>query len=519
MKPEKYNDSFDLIVIGGGITGAGVLREAVRMGLKTLLVEKNDFAYQTSSRSSKLVHGGLRYLRQGQLHLTYESVRQRQRLLEEAPGLVEEIEFLIPIYKDKQPGRAPLMAGLTLYDAMAGKRNHRHYNRRDFLHLVPEIDSAGLSGGYLFMDAQTDDARLVLRLINEAAENGGQAMNYTAAVRILKDENGYVAGIEAKNSETGQLWTFAAPAVINATGAWAEALHPVYKSNMHLRPLRGSHLVIDASRLNLSFAVTLMHPDDGRPLFIIPWEGALLLGTTDIDHDGDINREIRATAQEARYMIECLRAYFPDADIGLKDCISSFAGIRPVLGKKGTDPSGESREHAIWEDKGLVTITGGKLTTFRILAEDSLKAAAPWLALKSQPEMSAPAFALFSQKNAENEKKGLSAAVLRRLYGRYGRTAHDLISNAAKDDLCVIPGTHTLWAELLHAAKTESVCHLSDLLLRRVRIGMLLPNGAARYLDCIQKLCEPVLGWDETRWIYEKRMYMDYVKTAYRVPE
>jgi len=239
MELEKIDNTWDLVVVGGGITGAGVLREAVRMGLKTLLVEKMDFAWGTSSRSSKLVHGGLRYLKQGQLHLTYESVRQRQRLLQEAPGLVSEIDFLMPVYKKKGPGRLTLSMGLALYDMMARKRYHSYYKKDEFAGMVPGLDTDGLSGGFRFMDAQTDDVRLVLRLISEAREKGGTALNYTAVTRINRDDAGTLTGITMEDTETGASRTVSTPAVINATGAWAESLHPVHESGMHLRPLRG----------------------------------------------------------------------------------------------------------------------------------------------------------------------------------------------------------------------------------------------------------------------------------------
>ncbi len=518
MEMKHLDKKWDLVVIGGGITGAGVLREAVRMGLKTLLVEKNDFSYGTSSRSSKLVHGGLRYLKQGRLHLTYESVRQRQRLLEEAPGLVDEISFLMPVYRKRGPGRLPLTAGLVLYDLMAGKKYHSYHDKQSITEMIPGIEPSDLSGGFRFMDAQTDDARLVLRLINESVENGGAAINYTSATRILRNDTHEVTGVALVDSENGRQMEVSTRAVINATGAWAETLHPVHESDMHLRPLRGSHLVIPADRLPLLQAVTLIHPEDGRPLFIIPWEGALILGTTDIDHGKDINTEVTATAEEANYMIECLNFYFPEARIALADCASSYAGIRPILtDKKGTlDPSKESREHVIWADKGLVTVTGGKLTTFRILAGDALTAAAPWLPGKTAVDLKAPVFAKI--RLPAREKNGLSADKWRRLYGRYGKKAETMVKNAAKKDLSFIPGTHTLWAELPVVAKTEQIRHLTDLLLRRVRMGMLLKHGGKEHLERIRQLCEPVLPWDAARWEEELRMYMQYVDTALRVP-
>ena len=518
MDIEKTDKTWDMIVIGGGITGAGVLREAVRMGLKTLLLEKNDYAWGTSSRSSKLVHGGLRYLKQGRIHLTRESVHQRQRLLREAPGLVDEIGFLMPIYKEKGPGRISMTAGLMLYDAMAGKRYHSYHRADAFRKMAPGIKTRGLVGGFRFMDAQTDDARLVLRLIEESTANGGAALNYTAVTGITRNGNGRVTGVTAEDAETGTCRVFSAPAVVNATGAWAESLHPVHSTDMHLRPLRGSHLVLPFQRLPLPAAVTLMHPDDGRPLFVIPWENALILGTTDVDHESGLNTEIIATRDEAHYMIECLGAYFPASGITLEDCVSSFAGIRPVLTRKeNIDPSKESREHAIWSDNGLVTITGGKLTTFRVLAQDALKAASRFLPQKPRLRNNSPAFAAITPP-APSSLRGLPGDAVRRLYGRYGASAGQVISNASPEDLAFIPGTHTLWAELPWAAANGQVRHLTDLLLRRVRMGMLLSNGGVMHFERIRYLCAPHLPWNDERWRSEMKIYEDYWQYALSVP-
>jgi len=516
MGLDSLEEKWDLIVIGGGITGAGVLREAVRMGIRTLLVERNDFAWGTSSRSSKLVHGGLRYLKEGRLHLTYESVCQRQRLLSEAPGLVEELGFLVPVYKHIGPGKAALCAGLNLYDLMARKRYHRYFDTRSFAAMVPRLSTDGLTGGYRFMDAQVDDARLVQRLINESIAQGGTAINYSGVGEILRDERGNVRGVTMTDTETGESRNMSTRAVINATGSWAETLHPSPEQNLHLRPLRGSHLMIPAWRLPLAQAVTLTHPDDGRPLFIIPWEGALMLGTTDIDHGKSISGEIVMSREEAHYMIECLRAYFPAAGIGLNDCIASYAGIRPVLSKGNLDPSKESREHVVWRKNGLVTVTGGKMTTFRLLAVDALKAAAADLPAGARPRIGEPAFQPVPQ--SPSDQRGLSPLLWRRLYGRYGMTAETMIRDADAKDLSLIPGTHTLWAELPVLAATEQVRHLTDLLLRRVRIGLLVAGGGREHLDRIQFLCAPVLNWDEDRWKAERRMYVEHWDYAHSVP-
>lgn len=518
---DKASGQYDLVVVGGGITGAGVFREAVRMGLKTLLCEARDFAWGTSSRSSKLIHGGLRYLKEGKLLLTHDAVKQRQRLLREAPGMIEPIDFMMPVFRDRGPGKHSLRAGLAIYDFMAGENHHRYYGSEEFARRVPGIATADLAGGFRFMDAQADDARLVLRLIAEATAAGGTALNYTRVARINRGRTGSVSGVSIEDTETGKTREIETQAVINATGAWAEKLHPSPRPRLHLRPLRGSHLVFPRWRLPLNQAVTLIHPQDHRPLFIIPWEGALILGTTDIDHGRDIIKEPVITRAEADYLMAALNACFPSVNIGLNDAVASWAGIRPVLSKGDKAPSRESREHIVWVKNGLVTVTGGKLTTFRSLARDALKAAAPALPPATPVRANAPAFAAAPAPALPNARPGsdnLPPYALKRLYGRYGRLAEKIRTQARPADLNVMPGTETLWAELPLLAKTEQIRHLSDLLLRRVRIGILMPGGGDKHLDRIQDLCAPMLPWDANRWQKERQDYLDHWHYAHAVP-
>ncbi|RLC20467.1 MAG: FAD-dependent oxidoreductase [Deltaproteobacteria bacterium] len=516
MNIKELQEDWDLIVIGGGITGAGILREAARMGLRVLLTEQKDFAWGTSSRSSKMVHGGLRYLKEGRLLLTMASVKERERLLREASGLVEPLGFLMPVYSGHGPWKTTLGTGLLLYDIMARKRQHSFHSTYDFSMMAPYIRQEGLRGGFRFLDAQVDDARLVLRLINESVTSGAYAMNYTYATRIIRDDQGEVTGVEVEDTETQATKTFSTRAVINATGAWAEKLHPSPKPNYHLRPLRGSHLIFPSQVFPLAQAVALVHPTDNRPVFAVPWEGAVLFGTTDVEHREDISAEPVVTHEEVSYLMKALHTYFPSLRISPKDCLSTIAGLRPVLSKGKLAPSKESRDHVVWTDKGLVTVTGGKLTTFRRLALDALEAAMPFLPSVQLPAKDEHIFPPHNE--AEENYDGLSHDMCRRLSGRYGKTAKKIVEMADPEDLSPVPDTHFLWAELPFAAKYEQVRHLTDLLLRRVRIGLLTPQGGKEHLDRIQKLCEPVLSWDTQRWKEETDMYLDHWKRFYSPP-
>jgi len=509
-------EQWDLIIIGGGITGAGVFREATRTGLRVLLLEGMDFAWGTSSRSSKLVHGGLRYLKEGKFMLTKTSVEEREYLLQEAPGLVELLGFLMPVYENQTPGKTALSAGLTIYDILALEKQHSFHDLQDFIMLLPHITEEGLTGGFQFFDAQVDDARLVLRLIDEACADGGTALNYTRVTAIRRDAHGRVIGVEARDTEMQASRTFASSAVINATGSWAEELHPSPNSGTHLRPLRGSHLVFPAWALPVAQAVCIIHPQDHRPVFIIPWEGAVLFGTTDIDHANDISQEPAITSDEVAYLMDCLQAFFPSLDISLDDCLAAFAGIRPVVSEGKLLPSEESREHIVWVDEGLITITGGKLTTFRRMAWDALRAAEPFLPSIRIPDHATPVF--FTPHKLPGAAHTLSQHMWRRLCGRYGEKARGIVWSATPEDCSLIPGTHTLWAEIVHAAQNEHVRHLDDLLLRRVRIGLTTPGGGSTFIPRIQKLCEAALPWDTQRWHEEITRYCDIINRAYSLP-
>jgi glycerol-3-phosphate dehydrogenase len=516
MNINNIAQHWDLVIIGGGITGAGILREATNLGLRALLVEQKDFAWGTSSRSSKLVHGGLRYLKEGHFLLTKMAVEEREHLLKQAPGLVEPLEFLLPVYAHQRPGRRMLKIGLSLYDLMARERQHRFYDKTEFYRRMPYVRQHGLKGGFFFSDAQVDDSRLVLRLINESVAAGATALNYTAAIDVLRNDDGEVVGVSIADTETRESRTLKTRTVINATGCWAEKLHPSPDPDRHLRPLRGSHLVFSAEALPIKFGVSFVHPQDNRIIFVLPWEGAVLTGTTDLDHKADLSQEPTITEGEIVYLMEGLNTLFPSLEISLNDCISAFAGLRPVLSEGNRLPQAESREHVVWVDKGMVTVTGGKLTTFRRLAWDALKAAKPFLPSQKSADKHKPLFC--EPPDLPLNRFDLANSVWRRLYGRYGQGADAIVLAAEPQDLRHIPGTHTLWAELPFVAANEQIRHLDDLLLRRVRIGLLTPQGGKAYLKRIRTLCQPALPWDNTRWKEEMAMYLEQWNRFHALP-
>lgn len=507
-------EDWDVLIIGGGISGAGIFREAVRNGLRALLLEQRDFAWGTSSRSSKLVHGGLRYLREGRLLLTRASVQEREHLLHDAPGLVEPLGFLQTVYEGDVPGRWLFEVGLTIYDLLALQWDHQYYSPEDFRLLAPHIAENDLEGGFRFEDAQTDDARLVLRVIQEAQQAGGVALNYARVENLLFDENGSVNGVKVRDDFSGQTHEVTAKAVINATGAWVDDLRGEFGAPARIRPLRGSHLIFPAWRLPVAQAVSLMHPYDGRPVFIVPWEGVTLVGTTDVDHQLDLQEEPRISPEEVAYLMAAVEAVFPAKGIELEDVLSTFAGVRPVIGSGQADPSKESRDHVLWDERGLLTVTGGKLTTFRLIANQVLEALRE--RFPGMPDL--PAASILDSSPQDIDTPGLDAAAKRRLTGRFGVRSQDLAASANPGDLVPVPGTRTLWAEIRWAACSEQVCHLADLMLRRTRLGLLLPQGGAEILPGVLEICAQELGWDKARQAHEAADYLELWQKAYSLP-
>jgi glycerol-3-phosphate dehydrogenase len=515
----ELNHNWDLLIIGGGITGAGILRQATRAKLRALLVEADDFASGTSSRSSKMVHGGLRYLKNMQIKVTLESVREREYLLKQGRGLINRLGFLYACLQgDAIPGWI-FGTGLIVYDIMARQWSHRSYDVDDMRELCPSLTSPALRSGYRYFDANTDDARLVLRLLRESVADGALALNYARVDSLLRTTNGRVCGVVLRDTsgEVERQAEVRAKVVVNAAGAWADELRANIQRKPRLRPLRGSHLVFPLQRLPLTRAVSFLHPRDGRPVFAAPWEGVALFGTTDVDHGSQLQTDPVISSAEVEYLFEGLQFVFPSLQLTPSDVVSTYSGLRPVVDTGKADPSKESREHAIWDENGLLTVSGGKLTTFRPMARDAFKAVRKYLG-HIPFEAEVPALdALPAQADSLLADLRLVPAQQLRLLARYGTSAIPLFNAASLTDLESIPGTPYLWAELRQAARCEGVIHLDDLLLRRVRLGLLLPNGGIDLLPRIRPIVQPELGWDEARWGKEVSEYTELWKRAYEI--
>lgn len=509
---------WDVIIVGGGITGAGALLMACQAGLKAILVEQKDFAWGASSSSSKMVHGGLRYLGMGQYNLTKDAVTERERLMNELPGLVDPLQFLMGHYKLKFPGPILFNTLLSMYDLIARKNNHNYIGHAVNDFYAPGINIEKLQGATRFADAVTDDARLVLRVLQEARDLGGTALNYLAAKSLIQSA-GKVTGVNVCDEVTGKTFPINASVVISATGPWADELRQHFHVDKAIRPLRGSHLIVPGWRLPLAYSVSYFHPDDKRPIFAFPWENSTVIGTTDLDHGKDLGKQASITQEEVEYLLSGVNQQFPQANITEQDVISTYSGIRPVVSnsknKEYTKPSDEKREHSIWDDNGLISVSGGKLTTFRLIALDALKAAKHYL---PHMDLNKTKGAMLRPITREVESKHLYAHQLDRLKSCYGQRYTELVESATEEELKQISFTNTLRAELKWVLEHEMVIHLDDLMVRRTRLGQLLNNGAEHYLPEIKPLCQDLLHWDDAKWQQEVERYLRIINQHYSLP-
>ena len=509
--------AFDTLVVGGGISGAGVALECARAGARTALVEARDFASGTSSRSSKLVHGGLRYLAQGAIRLTRESVRERTELLQAAPGLVQPLGFLLPVRAGDKYGRWLLGLELAAYDVFARARTRHWHDAASLLERAPILSPHGLKGGWSYLDAETDDARLVLRVLAEARRHGALTLNHLAVETLTRGPSG-VEGATLRDRVGRESFEVEARCVVNAAGVWADRLRGQIGAKPILRPLRGSHLLFEAWRLPLAQAVTFFHPDDRRPIFAVPWEGSTLIGTTDVDHRDDLDREPAIARTEFDYVLRAAQTEFPALGLSEADVVSTWSGVRPVIASgAGVDPSKETRDRLILDEDGLITVTGGKLTTFRSSAFAALQRAAARVPELKSVRPDAPLFAPPAATTVDalhDAPQEISA----RWIARYGDEAAGVKGCAGPGEQMTIRHTGAAWAELRWACRSEQVVHLDDLMLRRTRLGLLLRNGADELLPRVKAIAQRELGWSDTRWIVEVAAYRDLIARCYAVP-
>jgi glycerol-3-phosphate dehydrogenase len=522
----------DLLVIGGGITGAGIARDAALRGFRTALVDKGDFGAGTSSHSSRLIHGGIRYLEQGNLRLVFEASRERRVLLRIAPHLVRPRAFLFPVYRGARVPAWKLRAGMWLYDALAAFRNvksHRWLGPKQVRRAEPALKDRGLSGAALYYDAQADDARLVLATIRSAARAGALVANYAEVTSLLKPD-GRVRGAVVRDALGGETRIVRALLVVNAGGPWVDALRRLDDPAAPplLRLTKGAHVAVPRRRIGHEHAITLFSPLDGRVMFVLPWGDLSYVGTTDTDADTPPDA-VRVTAEDVTYLLRSANAAFPEAHLAPNDVVSVWAGLRPLLRQDGAAaPSQVSREHRVVESaQGLITIAGGKLTTYRVMARAVAdRVAARLHDLDGRPVAARPAtdrLALPGGEAADLEvlvegvrARGVAAATARHLVASYGSEAPAIVNLVDRDRGLgepLLPGGAEIWAEVVHAVEREMALRVQDVLVRRLHLFYERPEPTMGLVTLLARRMKKLLGWDDVR---EAEEVVDYFRLVER---
>jgi glycerol-3-phosphate dehydrogenase len=524
-------EEFDIVVIGGGITGTGIARDAVLRGLSVALVEKTDFASGTSSKSSKLVHGGLRYLEHGKLRLVFEGTNERALLMRVAPHLVRPLEFLVPCYKRDKPGLFVLDVGLWIYDALSkfsSPKLHRTVRAGRVAKLEPALKREELEGGILYYDCMTDDARLTVENVLDARALGATIVNYARAVRLLF-EDGRCTGVEVRDETAGP---DAAPVrvrgkvVINATGPWCDDIRKMSDDKPLLSTSKGVHLIVDSARLEVRHAVVMK--EKKRVVFAIPWGDRTVIGTTDTFYDAR-PEAVACDADDARYLLELANRYFPDSKLTPDDILATWAGLRPLVKPEDdvASASDVSREHVIVERPGLVTIAGGKLTTYRRMAAEVVERAGAHLpggakALKPAATADRPlpgaaspvyeaGYAGVQQVQAELEKGGVvDAAVAKHLAHTYGVRATALVERVKADPALgarLDPETPYVMAQVDVAVDEEQALTVDDVLGRRVPLLLRARDQGLGAVDRVAARMGQKLGWSPSKIAAEADAY------------
>jgi glycerol-3-phosphate dehydrogenase len=472
-------EPWDLVVIGGGATGAGVALDAVTRGYSVLLLERHDFGKGTSSRSTKLVHGGVRYLAQGQVHLVWEALHERGLLLKNAPHVVHDLPFVVPAYSWYSKPFYGL--GLTAYDLLAGRQRigrAKILSKRDTLRRIPTLQPHGLRGGVVYHDGQFDDARLLIDLLGTAAEHGAIVLNYAPVTELL-NEGGRISGVIARDDESGREIRATARVIVNATGAFCDGVRHLADPNAPplVSPSQGTHLVFARSVLPGDSALLVPKTSDGRVLFAIPWHGHTLVGTTDVPIP-EVSAEPRPTDQEIDFILDTAGRYLATKPTRA-DVLSTFAGIRPLVKATGvTRTAALSREHTIHTDRpGLLTITGGKWTTYRAMAEDCVNVAAELAGLPRRP----------------------CVTPHRRIHGPDMGAAGERLH----------PDLPYIAADVFRAVRTEMARTVEDVLARRTRALFLNARAAVAMAPKTAALLATELKRDKTWQDNQLRSFLD----------
>ncbi len=498
---------FDVLVVGAGVTGAGVALDAASRGLRTALIERDDFASGTSSKSSKLVHGGLRYLQQGDVRLVYQALRERQILRHNAPHLVKILPFLIPIFSkdgliNKKLARA-MGSAMWMYDLTGGARIgklHKRLSVDEAVAHMPTLPRGRLAGAYLYYDAQTDDARLTLTLARTASvDHGAVVANGVALVGIDKDEAGKVSGATVRAVEGGADVHVSCAAVVNAAGVWSDDVRALDEgAHPHsIRPAKGIHITVPWSLVRNDIAAVIPVPKDKRSVFVVPWGDLTYIGTTDTDYDGPID-DPQCTPEDVDYLLGAINGAI-EGHLTTRDIVGTWAGLRPLVKDATSNRTADlSRRHKVTPSpSGVVTITGGKLTTYREMAADTVDEVVEALGPLDHPVSKRSLTKKLRLRGAKGyeDEAGRDAHLAER-YGGEAGAVRALVADDPSLGEALVPGLPYIKAEAVYAARHEMVRTLDDVLTRRTRARLLARDATAEVAPAIAALLAPELGWD-----------------------
>lgn len=510
-------EEVDLLVVGGGITGAGVARDAAMRGMKVALVNSHDYAEGTSSRSSKLIHGGVRYLENKEFHLVFEALNERRRLFEMAPHLVHPLRFNIPLYKG---GRVPLWMmklGMFLYDALAlfeTPELHESMDREQALSHIPQLEEKDLEGAVAYSDAYMDDDRLVHETLRSAVKYGALCANHTRVLKLNWQDN-KIVGAEMQDELTQKTFSIKAKHVVVAVGPWTDIVGPTIFSDVHqkwkrkLRPSKGVHLVFHRSRVPLDQAVVMAA--EKRIVFLIPRKEMIIVGTTDTDYTGDIAKPV-AEKEDVDYLLNITKKYFPHLNLTAKDIVSTYAGVRPLIDDGAETESKTSREHEIWSyPEGVTVVAGGKYTTYRKMAEDIVASVLNHFDLEQRQKWlhSDTTQALNPLIEKPNYERGFSLIsswaselkvpyrLLANLYERHGEEALKIVRKYSKKEDQLLTIDQRFWVlEARHAIHSTQCLRLKDFYFRRVPLYLTKGESGLVLSSLLSEQFQQELGWD-----------------------
>ena len=518
-------DVYDILIVGGGITGAGIARDASMRGYSVALIDKGDFASGTSSKSSKLVHGGVRYLELFEFGLVFEASRERRTLWQIAPHLAQPLPFLFPVYRDARWPAWMVNTGLWMYDALSLFRNfkrHEMFSNQEIARRMHGIDVGNINGGAYYFDGQVDDARLTLETIRTAHRHGAVIASYVQVDDLLK-QGGKIVGVKAHDTLRGEQVEIHARVVVNATGPWADSLLQLDdpKSPARMRPTKGVHLFVPRDKIGGDSAVAFPAHSDGRLMFIIPWGNFSIIGTTDTDYTGDYDR-VYADAADVDYVIAAVQHAFPGAPLQKSDVISTYAGLRPLVMQQGKSATKTSREHEIWTTpSGLVTIAGGKLTTFRSMAEELVNVVARQLRAEfniapKQPCMTARV-PLVDVDTTTVPPDGLPPEVIEHLNHAHGPEMGRVVEIAKREARLaqlIVDGLPYIWAEMQYSVEQEMALTVTDILERRMHILNESRDMGVGVASEVAMRLGDFLDWDKVEIERALRGYQEQVELA-----